>query len=162
MQRQAKAVEQNAIKLLEADHEEVTDLFNKFEKSTSNARKKEIVEKICSELTIHAKVEEKIFYPRVKEALEDSELIPEAIVEHATLKSLISQIEDEEQDGEIFDAKVKVLSEYVKHHVKEEEGEIFPKAKKTKLDMDEMGMEILEMKDQLQEGQFQEEEAEES
>lgn len=149
MQSQTNTTHQNAIKLLEADHKVVNALFKQYEKATSNSVKKDVVTKICSELTVHAKVEEEIFYPKVKAALKDSELIPEATVEHATLKSLIAQVDGKEPDGEIFDAKIKVLSEYVSHHVKEEEGEMFPKAEKTKLDMDKIGEEILERKEQL-------------
>ena len=106
--------------------------------------------KICNALTVHAQIEEEIFYPAVKVALKDKELIPEAAVEHATLKNLISQIEGVEPDGEIYDAKVKVLSEYVKHHVKEEQNEIFPKAKaSTKLDMKELGAQLQQRTEEL-------------
>jgi hemerythrin superfamily protein len=83
------------------------------------SQKKEIVAQICNELSVHAEVEEEIFYPAVKEALKDQELVLEATVEHATLKDLIAQVKGIEPDGEMFDAKIKVLSEYVKHHVKE-------------------------------------------
>ena len=105
--------------------------------------------KICTELSVHAQCEDEIFYPAVKAALKDRELVPEAIVEHATLKELISQIEGKEPDGEMFDAKVKVLSEYVKHHVKEEQNEMFPKAKKTKLDMLALGAQLAARKEEL-------------
>ena len=88
---------------------------------------------------MHAQVEEEIFYPAVKQALKDKELVPEAIVEQDTMKDLIAQVEGKEPDSEMFDAKIKVLSEYVKHHVKEEHTEMFPKAKATKLDMLELG-----------------------
>ena len=89
---------------------------------------------------------EEIFYPAVKQALKDRQLVPEATVEHATLKAIISQVQGVEPDGEIFDAKIKVLSEYVKHHVKEEQNEIFPRAKATKLDMMELGRRMAERK----------------
>ena len=84
-------------------------------------------------------MEEEIFYPAVKKALNDKEMVPEATVEHATLKALIGQVEGIEPDGEMFDAKIKVLSEYVKHHVKEEQNEMFPQVKLTKLDLVELG-----------------------
>ncbi|MGZ8157767.1 MAG: hemerythrin domain-containing protein, partial [Methylobacter sp.] len=90
-----------------------------------------------------------IFYPAVKKALKDKELIPEAQVEHATLKSLIAQVEGEKPDGEMFDAKIKVMGEYVKHHVKEEQNEIFPKAKSTDLDMMELGAKLSKRKEEL-------------
>ncbi|MBY0408972.1 MAG: hemerythrin domain-containing protein, partial [Burkholderiaceae bacterium] len=122
-----------AIALLRADHKRVSVLFEQYEKTRSVAKKKELVRALCEELTVHAQIEEEIFYPAVKRALRDKELIPEATVEHATLKNLIAQVEGAEPDGEMFDAKITVMSEYVKHHVKEEHNEIFPKAKKTSL-----------------------------
>ncbi|RYY01720.1 MAG: hemerythrin domain-containing protein [Gammaproteobacteria bacterium] len=141
---------QDATALLRADHKEVSNLFDEYEKTKSNAKKKSIVAEVCKALTVHAQIEEEIFYPAVKLALKDKELIPEATVEHATLKSLISQIEGIEPDGEIYDAKVKVLSEYVKHHVKEEQNEIFPKAKAaTKLDLIDLGAKLTQRKEEL-------------
>ena len=141
---------QDATALLRADHKEVSNLFDEYEKAKSNAKKKSIVAEVCKALTVHAQIEEEIFYPAVKLALKDKELIPEATVEHATLKSLISQIEGVEPDGEIYDAKVKVLSEYVKHHVKEEQNEIFPKAKAaTKLDLIDLGAKLTQRKEEL-------------
>lgn len=139
----------DAIALLRADHKLVNELFEQYEKSRSTSKKKQLVAQICAELTAHAQVEEEIFYPAVKQALKDKELIPEATVEHATLKDLIAQVEGIEPDGEMFDAKIKVMSEYVKHHVKEEQNEIFPKAKGTKLDMVELGSQLAERKAEL-------------
>jgi len=133
---------QEATALLRADHKRVSALFEQYEKTRSGARKKALVADICMELGIHAQVEEEIFYPAVKAALKDKVLIPEATVEHATLKELIAQVEGKEPDGEMFDAKIKVMSEYVKHHVKEEQTEIFPKARKTKLDLQALGAQI--------------------
>jgi hemerythrin-like domain-containing protein len=138
-----------ATSFLRADHKLVSDLFAEYEKSRSNVRKKQIVNMICKELTVHAQIEEEIFYPAVKAALKDKELIPEATVEHATLKDLIAQVKDVEPDGEAFDAKIKVLSEYVKHHVKEEQNEIFPKAKESSLDLLEIGAQLAERKAEL-------------
>jgi hemerythrin superfamily protein len=138
-----------ATALLRADHKLVNDLFSEYEKSRSNVRKKQIVTQICKELTIHAQIEEEIFYPAVKQALKDKELVPEATVEHATLKDLIAQVKGVEPDGEMFDAKIKVLSEYVKHHVKEEQSEMFPKAKESKLDLVELGAQLAERKAEL-------------
>jgi hemerythrin superfamily protein len=149
MQTQSDINHNNAISLLEADHQAVSVLFKKYEKTTDSADKKELVSKICSELSIHAQVEEEIFYPQFKIALGDTELIAEAIVEHSTLKDLIAQVEGKEPDGEMFDAKIKVMSEYVQHHVKEEEGEMFPKAKKSKMDLEKIGTEISARKTEL-------------
>ncbi|MDP1678642.1 MAG: hemerythrin domain-containing protein [Candidatus Nitrotoga sp.] len=141
---------QDAIALLRADHKLVSALFAEYEKARSTSKKKTLVSQICTELSVHAQVEEEIFYPAVKKALKDKELIPEAIVEHATLKELIGQIEGIEPDGEMFDAKIKVLSEYVKHHVKEEQNEIFPQAKSTELDMVALGTRITARKEEIQ------------
>ncbi|MGZ5050123.1 MAG: hemerythrin domain-containing protein [Methylobacter sp.] len=139
----------DATQLLKADHELVSDLFADYQDSGSIAEKRQLAEQICDELTVHAKIEEEIFYPAVKQALKDKELIPEAIVEHATLKMLISEVQDMEPDGEMFDAKIKVMSEYVKHHVKEEQNEIFPKAKSAGVDMMKLGAKMAERKQEL-------------
>jgi len=135
--------------MLRADHKHVSALFEEYEKARAATKKKDLVAQICSELTIHAQIEEEIFYPAVKQALKDHELVPEATVEHATLKDLIAQVKDVEPDGEMFDAKIKVLSEYVKHHVKEEQNEMFPKAEATKLDMMELGAQMAARKNEL-------------
>lgn len=140
---------QEATALLRADHKLVSLLFEQYESARSSTKKKAIVSQICTELTVHAQIEEEIFYPQVKAALKDKELIPEATIEHATLKELIAQIEDGEPDDEMYDAKVKVLSEYVKHHVKEEQNEIFPKAKASKLDMHALGEQLMQRKEEL-------------
>ena len=142
-------IAQEATALLKADHRRVSELFDQYEHTRSPAKKKTLVASICMELGIHAKAEEEIFYPAVKAALKDKEMVPEAIVEHASLKELMAQVEGKEPDGEMFDAKIKVLSEYVKHHVKEEETEMFPKARKTKLDMKALGAQIAARKDEL-------------
>ena len=139
----------DAIALLRADHKHVSDLYEQYEHTRSLAKKKALVASICLELSIHAQVEEEIFYPAVKAALKDKEMIPEAQVEHATLKELIAQVKDKEPDGEMFDARIKVMSEYTRHHVKEEQTEMFPKARKTKLDMNELGARLAARKEEL-------------
>ena len=138
---------QDAIALLRADHKLVSALFAEYEKASSTSKKKMLVSQICTELSVHAQVEEEIFYPAVKQALRDKEMIPEALVEHATLKVLIGQVEGIEPDGEMFDAKIKVLSEYVKHHVKEEQ--MFPQARASKLDMVALGSALASRKLEL-------------
>ena len=140
---------QDAIALLRADHKKVSELYAQYESTRSPAKKKALVATICLELSVHARVEEEIFYPAVKAALKDKEMIPEAQVEHASLKELIAQVKDREPDGEMFDAKIKVMSEYTKHHVKEEQNEIFPAAKKTRLDMLDLGARIAARKEEL-------------
>jgi hemerythrin superfamily protein len=143
------AKRQDATALLRADHKLVSELFAEYDKARSVTKKKQLVTQICTELSVHAQVEEEIFYPAVKLALKDKELVPEATVEHATLRDLIAQVEGIEPDGEMFDAKIKVLSEYVKHHVKEEQSEMFPKAKAADLDMLALGDQLAERKAEL-------------
>ena len=138
-----------ATALLRADHKRVSALFEQYEGTRSAAKKKTLVSTICLELSVHAQVEEEIFYPAVKAALKDKEMVPEATIEHATLKELIAQVKDKEPDGEMFDAKIKVMSEYVKHHVKEEQNEMFPKARKTRLDMNALGAQMAARKEEL-------------
>ncbi|MBT3068919.1 hemerythrin domain-containing protein [Rhodoferax sp. U11-2br] len=145
----AKSAPKDAIALLKADHEAVSQLFTEYEKTRSNATKKSLVAEICTALSVHAQIEEEIFYPAVKAALKDKLLVPEATVEHAGVKDLIAQLEGVEPDGEMYDAKVKVLSEYVKHHVKEEQTEMFPKAKASSADMLELGTRMAARKEEL-------------
>ena len=144
-----KPAPKDAIAMLKADHKKVSDLFAEFESARAASTKKKLVSAICIELSVHAQVEEEVFYPAVKAALKDKELIPEAVVEQATMKHLIGQIEGVDPDGEMYDAKVKVLCEYVKHHVKEEHKEMFPKAAKTRLDMLALGAEMAARKNEL-------------
>jgi hemerythrin superfamily protein len=139
----------DAIAMLKADHEAVGHLFAEYEKTHSVANKKALVAEICTALSVHAQVEEELFYPAVKAALKDKLIVPEAMVEQAGMKGLISQIKDIEPDGEMYDAKVKVLSDYVKHHVKEEQTEMFPKAKASSLDMVELGARMAARKNEL-------------
>lgn len=145
----AKPAPKDAIALLKADHETVSQLFAEFEKTRSVPNKKALVAEICTALSVHAQIEEEIFYPAVKTALKDKLLVPEATVEHASLKDLIAQLEGVEPDGEMYDAKVKVLSEYVKHHVKEEQNEMFPKVKSSSLDIVELGSRMAARKEEL-------------
>ena len=139
----------DAVALLRADHEAVSQLFAEYEKTRSVPNKKALVAKICTALSVHAQIEEEIFYPAVKAALKDKLLVPEAAVEHAGVKDLIAQLKGLEPDGEMYDAKVKVLSEYVKHHVKEEQNEMFPKARASSIDMAELGARMVARNDDL-------------
>ena len=145
----SKPVANDAIAMLKADHEAVSQLFDEYEKTRSTPDKKALVAEICTALSVHAQIEEEIFYPAVKAALKDKLLVPEATVEHAGIKDLIGQLEGIEPDGEMYDAKVKVMSEYVKHHVKEEQNEMFPLAKASTLDMAELGARMAERQEQL-------------
>lgn len=145
----ASETPKDAIALLRADHGAVSALFEEYETAKSSKQKKALVAEICIELSVHTQIEEEIFYPAIKAALKDKLLVPEATVEHAGVKDLIAQIEGIEPDGEMYDAKVQVLSEYVKHHVKEEQNEMFPKAKTTSLDMLELGVRMAARKAEL-------------
>ncbi|KQO19510.1 hemerythrin domain-containing protein [Acidovorax sp. Leaf78] len=124
--------------LLDADHKAVKKMFKEFDSlSESKARgaaqsRLDLAREICMELTVHAQVEEEIFYPAVRNAIKETDLIAEAEVEHQTAKDLIAQIQAAETADEEFNAKVKVLGEYIDHHVKEERNEMFPKARAAK------------------------------
>lgn len=145
--------DQDAIELLTSEHKEVKALFEEYQRSvdkeSSSKELTALAQKICSLLTVHAKVEEEFLYPALRKSFDTSELIDEAAIEHATIKSLIEQIVNGNRRDSLYDAKVKVLGEYVDHHVKEEEGQIFPKAKILKLDMEEIGKAIVLRKAEL-------------
>ena len=141
----------DAVALLKADHRKVEDLFAQFEAAKGDGKKKALAEQICLELTIHAKIEEDIFYPACEGKVED-DLLKEAYVEHDGAKVLIAEIEAGGPDDEFYDAKVKVLSEQIEHHVKEEEQRVegmFAQAKKAGLDMDALGEQMAAEKAQL-------------
>lgn len=132
---------QDAIALLKADHRKVEDLFEQFEKASGPSRKQKLAMQICMELTVHTAIEEEIFYPACEGHIED-DLLKEAYVEHDGAKVLIAQIEAGEPEDEFYDAKVKVLSEQIAHHVEEEEQRMegmFSQARKAGLDMDALG-----------------------
>jgi hemerythrin-like domain-containing protein len=142
----------DAISLLTEDHENVKAMFEQYEGlgDRAKASKKKLATQICTELTKHATAEEEIFYPAVRAAGKDKEdLVDEATVEHASAKDLIAQIMEMEASEELFDAKVKVLSEMIEHHVKEEEEEMFPKARDAGLDLELLGQQIAERKAQI-------------
>lgn len=143
----------DAIQLLTAEHKEVNAMFKEYQKLVDNeasaAEKEALARQICLMLTVHATTEEEIFYPAAREAIDEEDLLDEAEVEHGSAKELIAQIEASTPDEPLYDAKVKVLGEYVQHHVKEEEGELFPKAKKAKLDLAMLGEQIAARKEEL-------------
>lgn len=147
------AAKSDAIALLTADHKTVKGLFKQFEELTKqddvDDEKARLVQRICSELTVHAQVEEELFYPAVREAIDDDDLMDEADIEHASAKDLIAQLEDLEPGDDHYDARVTVLGEYVDHHVKEEEGEMFGKARKADVNTRELGEQIAERKEAL-------------
>lgn len=141
----------NAIRLLKADHREVEDWFDEFEDATNAPRKKKLASQICTALKVHTQIEEEIFYPACREAGVEDDMMDEADVEHDAAKKLIAQIEAGKPGDDHWDAKVKVLGEMIKHHVKEEEqlGGMFAKAKKAGLDLEELGEKLKARKDAL-------------
>ena len=142
---------QDAIAMLTADHREVSDMFEQFENLSDRAKatKTKLVEKICNALIAHTTIEEEIFYPAVREAVKDEDMVDEAVVEHAAAKDLIQQLQEANPDEDLYDAKVKVLSEQIEHHVKEEEEEMFEKARKSGLDMIQLGQEMAQRKQEI-------------
>jgi hemerythrin superfamily protein len=141
---------QDAVALLKTDHKEATILYGKFFKARTAAQKKRLVGELCLALSVHMRIEEDIFYPAVKQALKqkDKELVPEARVEHSTLKRLITEVETA-PEGEEFEARVQVMCEYTRHHVKEEETKMFPKAKASGVDLEGLGEKLLRRKLEL-------------
>jgi hemerythrin superfamily protein len=142
----------DAIALLTADHKEVKTMFEQYDKlgDRANAAKKKLADQICAALTVHTTIEEEIFYPALRAASKDAaDLLDEAEVEHAGAKDLIAQIEEMDPEDDLYDAKVKVLGEQVEHHVGEEEGEMFPVAKKARLDLVALGAEMAMRKEEL-------------
>lgn len=144
-----RKVKQSAITLLKADHRKVEELFEKYEKA--RGKKAEIAQQICLELTIHATIEEEIFYPACEEAGIEEDMIDEAFVEHDGAKVLIAELREGKPDEEFYDAKVKVLSEMIKHHVKEEEQRdgIFAQASASDMDLVALGEQMTVRKDEL-------------
>jgi hemerythrin superfamily protein len=152
-QPNAMAAGQDAIALLTADHREVAEMFEQFEQLGDRATtsKEKLKDKICKALIAHTTIEEEIFYPAVRAAKieEGEDMVDEAIVEHASAKDLIKQLQEMQPDDDLYDAKVKVLSEQIEHHVQEEEKEMFPKAKKAGLDLLALGQEMALRKQEL-------------
>jgi hemerythrin superfamily protein len=148
----AKVAESDAIALLKADHRKVEDLFAKFERAKGNDQKQRLAKEICTELTIHTIIEEEIFYPACKETIKEPDLIDESLVEHDGAKMLVGELEAGSPDAEFYDAKMSVLSEMIKHHVKEEEKRgtgVFAQARAAGLDLDELGARMAARKQEL-------------
>ncbi len=141
-----------ALTLLRKDHAEVTALFDKYEKGMKrmdDAKKTELALQICDMLTVHARIEEEIFYPACQEIEGLEDILAEAKVEHQGAKDLIAKISADRAGDEDYDAMVTVLGEYIRHHVKEEHGELFPKVKKSDLDLKELGEQLEARKQEL-------------
>ena len=140
---------QDAIALLKADHREVKAMFEQYEKTEGDAEKQALAMQICKALTVHARIEEEIFYPAAYEALDEDDLLDEAEVEHASAKELIAQIEASAPSEPLYDAKVKVLGEYIDHHVQEEESEMFPECRASDMDLKALGEQLRARKEEL-------------
>ncbi len=141
----------DAIALLKADHKEVDAMFKAYDKTGDDTKKQDLANKICMALTAHAQIEEEIFYPAAYEALDQDgdDLLDEAEVEHASCKALIAEIESMRVGEPLFDAKVKVLGEYIAHHVEEEENELFPECRDAGMDLKGLGEEMAARKSEL-------------
>lgn len=143
----------DAITLLTDDHREVHALFEQYQtlvdEEAGGEERQELATTICTMLATHATIEEEVFYPAARDALDEDDLLDEAEVEHASAKDLIAQIRSMGPDDDLYDAKVKVLGEYVDHHVDEEEGEMFPKCKKSDMDLVALGDALSARKEQL-------------
>ena len=151
MKNETRAGSMNAFDLLEQDHREVEEWFDEYDELEDNddGRKSGLAEKICLALKVHAQIEEEIFYPQAREATKDNDLLDEAVVEHATVKNLVAEIEEMEVGDDLYDAKVRVLGEMVKQHIKEEEDELFPEVQSAKVDIDALGKELAQRKEEL-------------
>lgn len=145
---------QDALAMLKEDHKKVKQMFDAFEKlkdqdDAQESEKQRLVNTACTELTIHAQVEEEIFYPAMRESIDDMDMLDEAEVEHASAKQLITELSAMQPGDDLYDAKFIVLGEYVNHHVEEEENEMFKAAKKAKVDLVALGEQIMERKQAL-------------
>jgi Hemerythrin HHE cation binding domain len=143
----------DATRLLADDHREVHALFEQYRKlaegGANGGERRPLAEEICMLLTVHAALEEEIFYPAAHAAAVEASLLDEAEVEHASAKDLIAQIRDMEPDAPLYDAKVRVLGEYIDHHVGEEEDELFPKCRTSAMDLNDLGIRMAARKDEL-------------
>jgi hypothetical protein len=141
--------ETNAISMLKEDHQTVKDLFDKFEDSESNSEKQKIISEAIEELKVHAEIEEEIFYPAVRNELED-DILNEAEVEHHVARMLIAELDEGDDSEEYRNARFKVLAEAMRHHIKEEEGKMLPQAKDLEIDFDSLGAQMMQRKEQLE------------
>ncbi len=145
----------DAIDLLKADHDKVKSLFREFESlkgiDDEDERKSELVDEICYELTVHAMLEEEIFYPIVRAAIDDDDMMDEADVEHAGARELISQLEVMYPGDDHFDATVTVLGEEMAHHIDKEESDMFEAARAAGIDLDDLGEQLSARKEELDE-----------
>lgn len=147
------AAQKLSISLLLDDHRKVKKLFREFESVKDDTRKEAIVLEACMELTVHTRIEEELFYPALRDADGEAfgDLVDEAVVEHAGAKNLIAELESMKPGDDLYDAKFTVLSEYIEHHVKEEEEDLFPKVIRKKVALQQVGAAMVERKETLME-----------
>jgi hemerythrin superfamily protein len=141
----------DAIDMLKQDHDKVERAFKDFEKLDRQDTEacRQLVQTVCEDLKVHTTLEEEVFYPAVREAIDDEDLMNEAAVEHETAQMLIDQLDNMGADDPNYYATFTVLGEYVKHHIKEEQGEMFPAAKKAKVDLASLGERMRARKQEL-------------
>ncbi len=139
----------NAVQMLRDDHRHVKSLFKRFEATSSHAQKKRIVDAALTELEVHAEIEEALFYPAVRQRIGDQFIMDEADEEHRLAKQLVAELRDMAPGESHYDAKFIVLAENVRHHIKEEEEEMFPKITRSGLDLDTLGEQMAQRKAQL-------------
>lgn len=147
------AAKMGAVGMLIADHKKVQKAFKDFEKlkkGGSKRGKSDIVRQTCADLTVHTTIEEEIFYPAARKAIKDMDVMDEAAVEHAGAKELIAQLESMQPGDDLYDAKFTVLGESVNHHIREEQNEMFPKVRKTKLDLNALGEQMAQRRAELE------------
>lgn len=148
--KETRAAAPNAFDVLEQDHHQVEGLFDDYDELRGDDDDKaQLAERICLALKVHARIEEEIFYPQARAATGDNDLVDEAVVEHATVKNLVAEIEKMKVGDDLYDAKIRVLGEMVKQHIKEEEEELFPEISSADIDIDAIGRELAERKDEL-------------
>ena len=147
--KRAGSRQPEAISMLIEDHLKVQKMFKAFERTEDQKQQEQIATRICNELTVHTQLEEQVFYPAAREALEEGDLLCEATIEHQVAKDLIEKIKQSRPHDEEYCALVTVLGEYVNHHIDEEHKELFPKLKKTQVDFEALGEEMMQKKQEL-------------
>jgi hemerythrin-like domain-containing protein len=150
-----KSSKSDVLALLKADHDKVRKMFKEFEKleADDSEEKAQLVKQTCAELKVHTQIENEIVYPAIRQAIEDDDMMDEALVEHEAAEELISQLEELQPGDELFEAKFTVLGEYVNHHIAEEQKKMFTKAKKADIDLVSLGEQVAERKKELMKGE---------
>jgi hemerythrin superfamily protein len=149
MKQQSRSSNHDAIALLREDHKKVQKLFKEYQEAKGGPKKKARVEEVCTDLTVHSQVEEELFYPEARDAIDAMDIMDEAEVEHTVAKQLIEELKVMQPNDPLYNAKFTVLGEYVTHHIKEEQNEMFPKVKKAKINLDSLGEQMAARKLEL-------------